>query len=125
MKVILVRTTGEDPEVVETPGGLDEWYRLIGCRLIDITTRSISGKVYDCICDDEAMLKTPALTTGINTDNKPRLVGNCIICNYDGEGGEAGLTDDDIYRILGRVARLSDAEGHEWSALYDVDYAEY
>lgn len=125
MKVILVRTTGELPEVVETPGGLQEWYRLIGCRLIDITTRSIGGKVYDIITDDEALLKPPAIPTAINTDEKPRLFGNYIVCNCNDAGEETGLTSDDIKRITRRIAKLSDAEGNEWFALCDVDYAAY
>lgn len=43
MKVLLIDTDTLQPQVVETAGGLQEWYRLIKCDLIGIVSRKIGG----------------------------------------------------------------------------------
>lgn len=57
MKVLLLDTDRLQPQVVETEGGLDEWYRLLRCDLIDIVSRQIGGRYFDIICDDEGLLR--------------------------------------------------------------------
>lgn len=98
MKVLVINTEKLEPQIVETPGGLDEWYKLIGCSLIDIVYRQIGGRYYDIILDDEG-IRPGAKVTGLDSELEPQLVGNLVICNYDGEGGEAGLTEEDIEHI--------------------------
>lgn len=57
MRVLLINTNSIMPEIIDTPGGLAEWYRLINCDLIDITTHNIGGRSYDIIADDEGLLR--------------------------------------------------------------------
>ena len=57
MKVLLIDTDTLQPQVVETAGGLQEWYRLIKCDLIDIVSRKIGGRYNDIIVDDEGLFK--------------------------------------------------------------------
>lgn len=66
MKVLLIDTDTLQPQVVETAGGLQEWYRLIKCDLIDIVSRKIGGRYYDIIVDDEGLFK------GGGEGNSPR-----------------------------------------------------
>ena len=66
MKVLLLDTDSLQPQIVETEGGLEEWYRLIKCSLIDIVSREIGGRYYDVIVDDEGLYR------GGGESNSPR-----------------------------------------------------
>ena len=56
MRGLLLDVMENKVEVVEV-NGLDDYYRLIGCSLVDITQREIAGKYYEIICDDEGLLR--------------------------------------------------------------------
>ena len=123
MKVLVIDTDILQPQIQETPGGLDEWKRLIKCSLITISYLQIAGKYYDIIGDDEALLKAGGKVTAIDTDKNPQLVGNLVICNYDGEGGEAGLTEDDIKHIMQNIVVLTEDKAEnpqKWIAVNNV-----
>ncbi len=66
MKVICLDTDVLQPQIVETEGGLAEWYRLIKCDLIDIVSRKIGGRYYDIIVDDEGLYKGAAKPTALD-----------------------------------------------------------
>lgn len=87
---------------------LQVYYKAIGCDLIDIVTVKIGGKVFDCICDDEALLKTqeelirPCL---IYQDGTPHIFGKCVIIGLaDKKGDETSLSEDDISLIRHNMA---------------------
>ncbi len=128
MQVILLDTDILLMQIVETGGG-DEWHNLLKCDLIDITTRSIAGREYDLICDDEALLKTGGKVTALSSKGDPVLVGNVIICNFDEETGEErGLTPEDMEHIRQNIVILtedtkgSDREPQRWLAINNCDY---
>lgn len=79
MKVLLIDTGNLQPQVIETAGGIREWYRLIKCDMIDITSLNIGGRYYDVIVDDEGLLKDGIKPTVLDTGYKPLLVGNLVI----------------------------------------------
>lgn len=125
MKVMVIDTGKLEPQIVETEGGLQEWYRLIGCRLIDISSRKIGGRYYDIIYDDEFLYKERGKVTALDTEQQPVLVGNLVICNHDGKGGETGLTDMDIARIREHIVVLTEANAEEperWLAINNIGY---
>lgn len=125
MQVMLIDTDEMQPGIVETEGGLDEWYRLLKCNLIDIVYRDIGGKYYDIIADDEGLLKGRAKVTALDKKGDIMLVGNLIICNYDGEGGEASLTEEDIERIKKQLVIVTETGAEnpqQWLALRDVGF---
>ena len=125
MKVLLLDTDRLQPQVVETEGGLDEWYRLLRCDLIDIVSRQIGGRYFDIICDDEGLLRGGAKVTALTPQQEPLLVGNLVICNYDREGGEASLTDEDIELILQNIVIVTEAgtdAPQHWLAIKDMEY---
>ena len=37
--VLLIDTEKDAPQIIKTPGGLNEWYKLIGCSMVDIQER--------------------------------------------------------------------------------------
>lgn len=125
MKVLLLDTDSLQPQIVETEGGLEEWYRLIKCSLIDIVSRKIGGRYYDVIVDDEGLYKGGAKVTALDTEQQPLLVGNLVICNHDGEGNETSLTDEDIERIKQELVILTEAgtdTPQRWLAINNMDY---
>ena len=113
------------PGIVETEGGLDEWYRLLRCDLIDIVYREIGGKYYDIIADDEGLIKPRAKVTAIDKKGDFMLVGNLVICNYDGEGGEASLTEEDIQRIKEQLVIVTESgaeQPEQWLCIKDEGF---
>lgn len=125
MKVLVIDTDSLQPQVVETEGGLQEWYRLVKCDIIDIVSRKIGGRYFDIIADDEGLYKPAAKVTALDTQQQPMIVGNLVICNHDGEGNECTLTDKDIDHIKRHIVVLAQAGAEEpqyWLALNGVDY---
>lgn len=62
--------------------------------------------------------------TALDSNQQPQLVGNLVICNYDGEGGETSLTDEDIQHLYKHMAILTEAGAdnpQKWLALIDVE----
>lgn len=125
MQVIVIDTDILQPQVVDTMGGLQEWYRLIKCTSIDIAYKQIGGRYYDIILDDEGLFTERAKVTALDPEQNPALVGNLVICNYDGEGGEAGLTEEDIEHIKKHIVVLTEKTEDEapaqWLALMPVE----
>lgn len=125
--VMLIDTEKDAPQIIETTGGLKEWYRLIGCELIDIQTRSIDGWQYDFIVDDEALYKQGAKVSALDKDQKPAFVGNLVICKCDDQGNETGLLKSDITHLKNHICILKANEplkdrAQTWAAIYGVEY---
>lgn len=103
IKAILIDVKNNCTEVVEIENTLDEYYRLIDCRCIDIVRRKIGRKYYDIICDDEGLFDESPKISAINNLGGVMLVGNLLITNADEEGETIGLTTDDIRYIKKRI----------------------
>ena len=97
MKALLLDTVGKTTTVVN-PEGLEDYYKMINCRCIDIVTRKIGRKWYDIICDDEGTFVEDPLISAIDNLGRAMLVGNLIICGLANDEGE--LTDLDANDIL-------------------------
>lgn len=119
IKFILInpfdRNHNSNGEVIEINPKLDEYYRLLDCKTIDVTQRYIGGRLYDIIVDDEGLLKEPnkIKTSCINPasyieGNTYRcndfLVGKVLISKYDEENEKhLTLTDEDIKNIQSNI----------------------
>lgn len=101
-------------KTLETNDGsmLDEYYKLLNCRNIDIVQRKIGGKHYDIICDDEGLLfedwKPAMAIVDENSEIKQLLAGNLFIVLNDNQGNLRSLTKEDAVRILQEQAYLQD-----------------
>ena len=99
MRALFLDMENDEVTVVEV-NGLQDYYRLIGCDLIDIANREIRGERFDIICDDEGLLKAEPQVSAVNGRGEAMLVGNLIICGEaDAEGKEMSLTEEDIIHI--------------------------
>lgn len=99
------------------------WYRLINCDCIDIT--GFAG--YDCICDDEGLLKREPKPTILRYDNYDNLIaaiyGTVVICRSYNEELDT-LTDDDI-KWLGDNILIVNVDTDEYEGYAMVDTQRY
>lgn len=103
MKALLLNVQENRVEQVN-PCELEDYYELIGCKTIDIANRSIAGKRYDIICDDEGLLVENHKISAIDGLGQPMLVGNLIIAGEaDAEGNLTALSDADIEHIQANI----------------------
>lgn len=98
---------GKTPEVMEIQDDIQEFYKLIGCRTIDIVNRKIGRKRFDIICDDEGLFTESPKISAIDNLGKPMLVGNLIIVGTaDEEGNLVGLTDNEAKYVTERIQKM-------------------
>ena len=101
MKVVYLNVEGRGlPTVIDDEDELEVFYKLIGCRCIDIVPLKIGHKYYDVICDDEGLFKDDAIISAVDTQFRKMLVGNLIISKSDEEGELIDLSCEDIKQIL-------------------------
>ena len=104
LKGVLVDVENEKVQVVEIEGSLQEFYRILNCSCIDITSRRIGRKLFDIVCDDEGLFKDPQKISAINNLGQPQLVGNLfIVAGADIDGNLVSLTKEDADYILGKI----------------------
>ena len=118
MKMLLIDSGRGEDRVVETEGGLDNYYKLLDCELIDITTRSIGGELFDIILDDEGLLKDDRIVSAVDKKGHPALVGNLLISKADEEEGrQIGLTDDEIFFCQLHIADATSPDGNHFHVI--------
>ena len=124
MKMLLLDVEKRDVKMVEA-NGLDDYYRLIGCRCIDIIHRRIGDVEVEIVIDDEGLLVENPKVSAISVDGTPMLFGNLLIASGrvtdDGELTE--LTEYEVDEIMDNVATISTSVYTEpYTAFVEVDY---
>lgn len=110
-KMLLLDVQKQKVREVEA-SNLDEYYKLLNCDTIDIVTREVFNfrrqekRAFDIICDDNGLLKSDIIPSGIGKDGSVQLVGNLLICNFDKNGNEKSLTEDDVDFIEDSIERV-------------------
>lgn len=86
--------------VVNIAPTLENYYKKLSCRCVDIQERNFGGLPFDCICDDEACCYDvpPVKTVKSKTDSHYDLCNTLLICRRKG-GKERGLTPPEIAHI--------------------------
>lgn len=101
---------------------LPSFYEKLNCTTIDIVSRTIGGKPYDIICDDEGLLKENPTVSAMDAERKPMLVGNLLICGpADEEGNLTSLTRDDLDHIRKCISFRINARHVGEETLYTID----
>ena len=124
MKMLMLDVVNKDVKMVEA-NGLDDYYKLIGCRYIDIIHRRIGDVEVEIVLDDEGLLVENPKPSAISVDGTPWLFGNLLIASGrvtdDGELTE--LTEYEVDEIMDNVATISTSVYKEpYPAFVEVDY---
>lgn len=125
IKGILIDTVNGSAEVVEIDKDLDAYYRVLNCRCIDIARRTIGGRAFEIICDDEATLVENPMPSAISPFGSVMLYGNLFVVRFDGKDDVESLTDEEIAHVKRNLIlyRLrTDKEQKTYTALANVGY---
>ena len=125
MKMLMLDVENKEIKSVEAHG-LNDYYKIIGCRTIDIIHRRIGDVEVEIVLDDEgALVKNPKVSA-IDIDGTPMLYGNLLVASGrvtdDGELTE--LDEDEIEAILTwNVATITTSIYKEpYPVFVEVDY---
>ena len=83
---------------------LNEYYRYLDCRSIDMATIDVDGHPYDVVCDGEALLRAP-LFPSLYISEEQVFFGNLAFVKIDEEGASVGLEREDLIRLLDFIER--------------------
>ena len=124
MKMLLLDVENRGVKMVEA-NGLDDYYELIGCRTIDIVSRSIGDVRVEVVLDDEGALVNNPKISAIDIDGTPMLCGNLLVASGrvtdDGELTE--LTRAEIDEIMDNVATITTSVYKEpYPVFVEMDY---
>ena len=59
------------PMVINTPGGLKEWYQLLGCDHVETIGAQIGDRHYCIIFDDRAIIKNKRQVSATDKEGNP------------------------------------------------------
>lgn len=124
MKYLLLDVKNREVKTVEA-NSLDDYYELIGCRTIDIISRSIGDFRVKIVLDDEGALVEHPKVSAISIDGTPMLYGNLLVAGgritEDGELTE--LTEAEIDEIKDNVAMITTSVYKEpYPVFVEMDY---
>ena len=125
MKMLMIDVENRKVKLVEA-NGLKDYYKLIGCRIIDIVHRTIGDDIeVEIVIDDKGALVESPKVSAISPEGTPVLYGNLLIASgrvtMDGELTE--LTEAEIDEIMDNVATITTSVYKEpYPAFVEVDY---
>ena len=124
MKMLLLDVKNRDVKMVEA-NDLEDYYRLIGCRTIDIVSRTIGDVKVEIIIDDEGALVNNPKVSAIDIDGTPMLFGNLLVASGrvtdDGELTE--LTKAEVDEIMDNIATITTSVYKEpYPVFVEMDY---
>ena len=126
MKMLMIDVENRKVKLVEA-NSLKDYYKLIGCRTIDIVHRTIGDDIeVEIVIDDEGALVESPKVSAISPEGTPTLYGNLLIASGrvtdDGELTE--LDQDEVDEIMTWcVATISTSVYTEpYPAFVEVDY---
>ena len=124
MKMLMIDVENKDVRLVEA-NTLTDYYNLIGCRTIDIISRSIGDVRVEIVLDDEGALVEHPKVSAIDIDGTPMLFGNLLIAGgkVTEEGELTELTEEEIDMIMDNVATITTSVYTDpYPALVELDY---
>ena len=124
MKMLLLDVKNRDVKMVEA-NDLEDYYRLIGCRTIDIVSRTIGDVKVEIVLDDEGAIIDKPKVSAIDIDGTPMLFGNLLVASgrvtEDGELTE--LTKAEVDEIMDNVATIATSVYTEpYPVFVEMDY---
>ena len=125
MKMLMIDVENRKVEMVEA-NGLKDYYKLIGCRCIDIVRRTIGDVEVEIVLDDEGFLVENPKPSGIDVTGTPALYGNLLIASgrVTDDGDLTELDQDELEALMTwYIATITTSVYKEpYPALVEVDY---
>ena len=108
MKMLLLDVENKEIKMVEA-NGLDDYYELIGCRCIDIVSRTIGDVEVEIVLDDEGTLVNQPKISAISPEGTPMLYGNLLVASgrVTDDGELIELTRTEIDEIMDNIATIT------------------
>ena len=108
MKFLFLDVYNNKLKTVEA-NGLDDYYKLIGCRTIDIVRRKIGDIDVEIVIDDEGALINNAKPSAVDIVGEIALYGNLLVASgrVTDDGKLTELTQDEIDAIKENVAEVT------------------
>ena len=131
-KIDVIKVKREQPDILTAEyltifDDLSDFYREIDCHTIDIVQRRFKGRLFDIICDDEALLKAePGLPTSLWFNEKrekgvPELLeglfGTLLLCHNDGHGELTSVTPEDLIKVQQAYTIAGTSQGDSFVCL--------
>ncbi len=101
-KAILIDVKKSEVSQIEIKGKLDDFYRYLGCDIIDSVSVP-NSEDHDVIVDDEGLLKEICGLFSIDEEKEPQFAGNGIIMAVNEDTGNwlsSRLTVEDVQRRI-------------------------
>lgn len=104
---VLINPKERKAEKVTFKPTLDEYYRLLGCDLIDYGQRCVGGTNVTIVCDDEGSFDSTNVVSAVDKDRVTMFVGTILVIGFDNvDGNDTGLTDEQADAVLSNVATV-------------------
>lgn len=123
MKMLLLDVINNEVKVVEA-NGLEDYYKYIGCDLIDIVRRKIGDLTVEIVCDDEGTFCEHPKVSAIDITGQPCLVGNLLIASERViDGNLTELTEEEIEYIKQFIIEVTTSFYKEpYKVIWEMDY---
>lgn len=111
------------PVEVKGDNHLEQFYRLINCRCIDIAVRKVGKTPYNIVLDDEGLLVADPIMSAIDREGYGMLAGNLVLFGMDEQTMDlTSLTDADVRNIRKNLIVAIDTEREKMYAVVVLDY---
>ena len=123
MKMLLLDVINNEVKVVEA-NGLEDYYKHIGCSVIDIVRREIGDITVEIICDDEGTFVDHPKVSAIDFVGQPCLYGNLLVAGGEVIDGDlTELTEEEIEYIKGFMIEVTTAFYKDpFKVIYGMSY---
>lgn len=122
MKTLLLNVKENTLTEMDVPNTLENIYEALGVTMIEMPVRSIGGKAFTLICDEEGMLKAdPKVACVSKRTEYDIIVGNVMFVNDNLEGDVDSLTDEDIDLIRDNCHNVFDPNCKEIRKIVVMD----
>ena len=123
MKMLLLDVQNNEVKVVEV-NGLEDYYKYIGCSVIDIVRRTIGDITVEIVCDDEGTFYEHPKASAIDVTGKPCLYGNLLVAGGEViDGNLTELTEDEIDYLKAFIIEVTTSYYKEpFKVFWEMDY---
>ena len=123
MKMLLLDVYNNDVKVVEV-NGLEDYYKYIGCEIIDIVRRKIGDITVEIVCDDEGTFVEHPKVSAIDIAGQPCLYGNLLVAGGKViDGNLTDITDEEIEYIKQYLIEVKTAYYKEpFKVFWEMNY---